>query len=386
MESNSILNNKQFISIFLIAFLVYFSNGMLAQTLPKYAFDLGATSQIIGVLSGTFAMCALLLRPVSGLMVDNEDRRLLLRITIGVILVSVTGLTFSKQVWLLIVFRGINGLGWGIGSTLCMTIASSCFSKEKLGSGIGIYGLGQTIAQAIAPVIGLNVAQAYSYNFLYQFNVIICAAAFVLTYFIKLDTSSKKERKYSVSLKEMVCLSAIPPSVVTLCNSIAQASVTAFLVIFANSISVTQIGVFFTVQAAIVLVARPLWGKLTDKYGCLKVIIPCEFLIASGLLTIFFSQALWQFLLAAVLVGAGTAGNQPVLMAECIRRAPPEQRGRASNTSYMGTDIGGVVGSNLAGLLVTLIGYRNLYLIFILPILMATFMYTVFEKRRVGNL
>jgi MFS family permease len=239
--NHSILKNKQFLSIFLIAFLVYFSNVMLAQTLPKYAYDLGATSQIIGLLSGIFAMCALLLRPVSGQMVDNENRKLLLRITIGIILVSVTGLTFAKQVWLLIVFRGINGLGWGIGSTLCMTIASSCFTKEKLGSGIGLYGLGQTIAQATAPMIGLTVAQAYGYNFLYQFNVIICAAAFALTYFIKIDTPLKKERKYSINLKEMVCLPAIAPSAVTLCNSIAQSSITAFLVIFANSISVTQI-------------------------------------------------------------------------------------------------------------------------------------------------
>jgi MFS family permease len=291
-----------------------------------------------------------------------------------------------KKVWLLILFRGINGLGWGIGSTLCMTIASGCFSPNRLGSGIGIYGLGQTIAQATAPMIGLNVAAFYSYNFLYQFNVIICAAAFVLTYFIKIQIPPKKRRKYSLSLKAMLCLPALPPASVTLCNCIAQSSITAFLVIFANSISIPQIGSYFTVQAATVLITRPLWGKLADKYSSLKIIIPCELLIALGLLTIFFSNSLWQFLVAAVLVGAGTAGDQPILMSECIRRAPENQRGRASNTNYLGIDIGWFVGSNLAGFVVTMVGYRSLYLIFILPIVMATLIYTITQRTHVKKM
>jgi MFS family permease len=384
MGSEAIFKNKQFISIFVIAFLVYFSNSMLAQTLPKYAHDLGATSQIIGMLSGIFAMCALFMRPVSGQIVDTESKKLLLRLVIGIIFLSVTGLTFSHQVWMLIIFRGLNGLGWGIGSTLCMTIASSCFDKKNLGTGIGIYGLGQTLAQAFAPMIALEVVRSYSYNFLYGFNVIICAVAFILTYFMKIDESEKKERKYSINLKKMVCFPAIPPAVMTLCNSIAQAAITSFLVIFADSISVIGIGVFFTIQAFTVLLTRPFWGKAVDKYGFFKALIPCEMLIVFGLITIFFSHALWQFIIAAVFVGAGTAGAQPVLMSECIKLASSDQRGSASNTSYIGTDIGMFTGSNLAGFVVAWVGYRNLYLLFTLPIIIYSLIYTISDRKKLA--
>ena len=123
--------NRPFWSVFFIAFLIYFSNNMLAQTLPKYAYDLGASSQLIGVLAGAFAVCALLMRPISGQLVDNENRLFLLRVTIGIILVAVTGLVFSHEVWLFILFRGLNGIGWGIGSVLCMTLASGCFTKAS---------------------------------------------------------------------------------------------------------------------------------------------------------------------------------------------------------------------------------------------------------------
>ena len=380
MQDSSLLKNKQFWSIFIIAFLIYFSNNMLAQTLPKYAYDLGASAQLIGVLAGAFAVCALLLRPVSGQLVDNENRLLLLRLTIGIILAAVTGLVFSQKVWLLILFRGLNGLGWGIGSTLCMTIASGCFTKKKLGAGIGIYGLGQTIAQAMAPMIGLNVAALYGYNFLYRFNVAICAAAFVLTYFIVVDTRPHKKQPYSVKLKAMIAFPALPPAVMTMANSIAQSSIAAFLVIYATSMEIMQIGVYFTVQALTVLCTRPLWGKLIDRYGSWRIILPCEILIALGLFMIYEADVLWQFLVAAFLVGGGTAGDQPALMSECIRRVPDEERGRASNTSYLGIDLGWFIGGNLAGFVVSLVGYQDLYLVFMLPVFLATAFYLFTQK------
>jgi MFS family permease len=377
-----LVRNKQFWSIFCIAFLIYFSNNMLAQTLPKYAYDLGASAQLIGVLAGAFAVCALMLRPVSGQLVDNENRLLLLRVTIGIILLSVTGLVFSKQVGLLILFRGINGLGWGIGSTLCMTIASGCFTKKNLGSGIGIYGLGQTIAQATAPMIGLNVSASYGYNFLYQFNVIICAVAFFLTYFVVIDSKRHQLHKYSLKLNAMIAPQAVPPAMMTMANAIAQSSITAFLVIYATRLQIAQIGIYFTVQAATVLCTRPLWGKLTDKYGSFRIILPCEMLIALGLFAIYQATELWQFLLAAILVGSGTAGDQPALMSECIRGVPSEERGRASNTNFLGIDLGWFIGGNFAGFVVSLVGYRDLYLIFILPIILATIFYVWMKKRQ----
>ncbi len=377
----TMFKNKQFVAIFVIAFLAYLSNGMVAQTLPKFAKTLGATSQVIGTLSGIFAMCALLMRPVSGQLVDNENKKMLLRVCIGIIMVSVTGLIFSHEVWLLILFRGVNGLGWGIGSTLCMTIASNCFTLEQMGTGISIYGLGQTIAQAVGPPIALQIASLFGFNFLYQFNMVICTIAFILTFFIKIE-EEKKQKKYSVSFKQMVSIPAIAPAAVTLCNSIAMSSITAFLVIFADSISVANIGIYFTIQAIAVLVVRPVMGKLLDKYGLLKVLIPCEIFMILALALIFFANSLVHFIIAAVLMGSGTAGSQPALMSECIKRSPSNQRGRASNTSYIGTDIGGFLGSNLAGVVVAMVGYRNLYLLFILPIILCTVAFTISDRKK----
>jgi predicted MFS family arabinose efflux permease len=81
-------------------------------------------------------------------------------------------------------------------------------------------------------------------------------------------------------------------------------------------------------------------------------------------------------------MGLSAAGEQPILMAECVRAADPSKRGRASNTSYLGTDIGQFCGSNLAGILVAYFGYRKMYMLAVLPIVLCATVFVILYKRR----
>ena len=59
-----------------------------------------------------------MMRPLSGQIVDNENRLKLLRLVLTFVLVSVIGIMLSKSYWLLVFFRALHGFAWGIGSTL----------------------------------------------------------------------------------------------------------------------------------------------------------------------------------------------------------------------------------------------------------------------------
>ena len=378
--------NKMFILILIIAFLNYNSASMLNITLPKYANELGATSQAIGLLSGIFAMCALLMRPFSGQIVDNEDKVLMFRICLSVVLVSVIGLAFSKSYWPLVIFRGLNGLAWGVGSTLAMTLATGTFTSKNMATGIGIYGMGQTLARTLAPLAALPLAEKFGYNALYFGNVGIMLLCIFFTFFlIREKRDPNKKRHYSFKLKSMIYFPSVLPAALILCNSITKAAITAFLVIYAGSLNVSNIGVFFTIQAVTIFLLRPVVSKLSDKLGTLKVLIPCEILIVLSMLMIAFSSTLAMFIAAAVLMGIALAGEQPILFAECIKRAGPEKRGSASNTSYVGVDIGMFTGSNLAGLLVAYLGYQNMYIAMVTPVVICTLIFVYLYKKNGGN-
>jgi MFS family permease len=322
------------------------------------------------------------MRPVSGQIVDNENRKVMLRVVLLVILVSVFALTLSKNYRLLVVFRGLNGLAWGVGSTLCMTIATDCFSDKNMAGGIGLYGLGQTIAQTVAPTFALPLANRFGYNNLYRINVALILICLLLTFLMKAADTAPKERKYSINLKNMIHTPALLPASLTLCSAGMKSSITAFLVIFAGTMNIKSIGLYFTVQAITIFTFRPILSKLADKLGLLKILIPCEALAVTGLVLISFAGSLLSFLTAAVCMGISAAGEQPVLMAECVKSAEPSKRGRASNTSYMGTDIGHFIGSNLAGLCVAFMGYRRMYLAITLPLIICTAVFVVLYKRR----
>lgn len=379
---NQIFNNKQFIIIFIIAFFVYSSSQMLTTTLPKYASELGASAQAIGLLSGIYAMSALLMRPFSGQLVDNEKRLVLLRIVLATILVSVFGLTLAKSYWLLVALRGLNGFAWGVGSTLCMTIATNCFDTANMAFGIGIYGLGQTLAQTIAPSFGLAVSAKYGYNSLYRVNVAFMIICLIMTSFMKFEEKANKKRDYSFNIKNMFCIPAVLPASLTMCNSISRSSITAFLVIYAGYIDISHIGLFFTCQALAILLARPFMSRLCDKYGTLKVLLPCEacYVVALGLIAT--AHSLPMFLVAGVFMGIGASGEGPILMSESVKSVDQSMRGRASNTSYIGTDLGNFFGSNLAGYLVAFLGYSKMFGMAIIPIFACTVVFTILYTRK----
>jgi MFS family permease len=377
--------SRQFVIIFIIAFWFYYASQILALTLPRYASEMGAAPQAVGLLAGIFAMCALCMRPFSGQIVDTENRKVLLRIVLLLILASMIGLTFAQNYWPLVVFRGLNGLAWGLGSTLCMTIATDCFSRENMAAGVGIYGLGQTIAQTLAPMLALPLVNRLGYNKVYLINVLLILLCLSLTFLMKHQDPVIKKRAYSISLKKMIHPPAILPAFLTLCGTVAKASILAFLVIFAGTMDIQGIGLFFTLQAASIFAARPLISKMADKYGILKLLIPCEFLAVLGLVLIACARSLPVFLLAAVLMGISTGGEQPILMAECVKSADSSKRGRASNTSYVGTDIGQFLGSNLAGVLVAAMGYRFMFLAAMAPIILGTAVFVILYKRRAGT-
>ncbi len=361
--------------IFIIAFLVYTSSTMLSLTLPKYAYDLGASAQAVGLLAGIFQIAALMMRPLSGQIVDNENRLKLLRLVLTFVLVSVIGIMLSKSYWLLVFFRALHGFTWGIGSTLFLTIATSCFTEKNMTGGIGIYGLGQVFAQTVAPVFAVPIALKFGYSTLYIGNVILIFISLLLTLFMTVESPVKEKKKYSYNLKKMIYLPALLPASLTAVNSIAKSSIRAFLVIFAGTMDIMNIGIYFTVQAITIALTRPTLSRMADKYGLSRMLIPSQIATVASLVIVSYSHSITGFIIASIIGGMGTAGEQPILMSQCVKSAPPEKRGNASNTSYVGVDVGGFIGANLAGVVVAVFGYRNMFRSFTLPVIIFSIIY-----------
>ena len=112
-------------------------------------------------------------------------------------------------------------------------------------------------------------------------------------------------------------------------------------------------------------------GSLSDKIGFKKAMIPALISYAAGFALLSQVDSLFGFCVVAVLMAFGYGVAQPLTQALAMKLVPPEHFGAASCTCYVGNDIGSLIGPNIAGLLVELLGYSSMWLCMLVPVAFA---------------
>ncbi|MGM0890926.1 MAG: MFS transporter, partial [Bacillota bacterium] len=115
----------------------------------------------------------------------------------------------------------------------------------------------------------------------------------------------------------------------------------SFISLYAKELKMVEAsGYFFTVYSLVLLVIRPITGKISDKYGANFVIYPGMLLCIVGTVVLSQSNTLTIFLLSAFLISLGLGSIQPSLQALVIEAVPAERRGAATATYHMSVDLG----------------------------------------------
>ena len=140
---------------------------------------------------------------------------------------------------------------------------------------------------------------------------------------------------------------------------------------YAAEKGITGVSVFFTVMAGVIIVARPMSGRLTDRFGVRKIMIPCLVLFAASFLVVGVSKSLGSILIGGVLAALGYGAAQPSLQAMAIQTETPLKRSVASNTLYAGIDLGFFVGPFLGSVVFKYSSFSVMYLTGIVPILLS---------------
>ena len=77
----------------------------------------------------------------------------------------------------------------------------------------------------------------------------------------------------------------------------------------------------------------------------------------------------------------GTAGLDPVLQAKVLNTVSEERRGAAASTFYLGADLGQAIGPIAGGMLVQGIGYANMYMSFMIPLILILLLFMFVQVR-----
>lgn len=338
---------------------------MSVPVLPKYMTDFGASYGVTGMLCGAGPLISLAARPFSGIAADRCHKKRLFMAFAALTGLTILGYSVSHALSVIAVMRVLNGAAFAVCGTAVFAMASQIIPASRMGEGVGYISLAQILASSVGPSLGLAVCDRFGYERCFQIICAVSAVSALLVLPIRCEYEKPRERLSlkALRVRDMLAVDMMPLSLLGGPFSLGNALVMTFIAMLGSDRGIQSIGVYFIINAAALIVVRPLAGKLYDRKGLTPVLLPAFLLDAAALACIALSRSFWAIAAAAVLRAVGQGAGQPSVQAECIRIMGRERSGVATSTYYTGNDIFQGLGSMIGGAVLAAHGYCTLYLV-----------------------
>ena len=367
------------ICLILAAGFFFMASGMLVTPLiTGFSETLGAGGAFMGFIGGLMNLCSLICRPVVGNLADSLSKY---RFTLlgGIMMITAAaGYMFAPNTGVIVAARIISGVGFSCCSVCLSTWMSQLLPKEKVGSGMGLYGAMNALSMAVAPAIGISIKNRIGYRAAFFAALIFAAAILVCLFFIRdsgLPAGAKEPEKKAFAVLDV---NAVPYALVILCFSIPYCATQSFLVRYVETRGLpVTVSLFFTIYAIFVLVLRMSLKSLFDKVRFLYFLIAGNI---SALLCMICLRDLHNMVLmtAASFFMAGGYGLMcSICQSHAILAAPDDRRGLANSTYYLGLDSGMAFGPMLGGLVYGSLPIEHFYSFFMVMVPLCLVLYFV---------
>ena len=350
---------------FILASLVnFFSSSsvtVLLATLPIYIFKIGARQSEVGLIIGMFAITALIVRPFAGIAADVWGRKLFM--ILGGIGMAVSPLLYiiATSTTPLLGVRILQGLTFSVIGTAATALVADISPPLRRGEAVGYFGMSNNLAMAAGPALGVLIMESVDFNGLFLVSGGLALVSFVFALLVREPV--RQSRPSIIHRPPLIVRTALFPTFIFYSFTIGAGAVVTFLPLFATQQGIGNPGLFFTVQALVMVVVRSWTGQLSDRYGRGAVAVPGLLFGAISIALLSQVSSLFMFLSAAVLYAFAYAFIQPALMALVIDRAKTETRGTAMGTFMLAMDAGMGSGALIWGLVSDAWGYSRMYLV-----------------------
>ncbi|MEO1254118.1 MAG: MFS transporter [Bacteroidota bacterium] len=159
------------VSTILASSMAFIDGTALNVILPSLQKDLNATGpDLFWVLNSYLLMLAALII-VGGSLGDKLGRVRIFKIGILIFTIGSAACGFSQNIWQLIIFRSIQGIGGALMIPGSLAIISAVFSKEEKGKAIGTWSAATTIVTVCGPVLGGALADIGLWRLIFFINI-----------------------------------------------------------------------------------------------------------------------------------------------------------------------------------------------------------------------
>ncbi|MBY0479928.1 MAG: DHA2 family efflux MFS transporter permease subunit [Chitinophagaceae bacterium] len=163
------------------ALLQLIDTSIVNVSLTQMMGNLGATFEEIGWVITGYAVSNVIMITLSGWMSNRFGRKYYFAGSIILFTIASVLCGMSTNVWELVAFRIIQGIGGGGLLSTAQAILIETFPKEEIGLANAIYGMGVIIGPALGPTLGGYITDNMSWQWVFYINVPFGILATVLT-------------------------------------------------------------------------------------------------------------------------------------------------------------------------------------------------------------
>ena len=360
------LFSRAFVALCAAGFLAFSSQFLIQPVLPLLVVQrLGGDEALVGLMVAAFSLPSVIFRPWMGRLVDEWSTR-------GVMLVGMATLAFSSVSYLiqslvaLFAVRVIHGTGWAAYNSGGHTMVGRLAPPVRRGEASGIYNLMPALAQMIMPAIGLAVLAATDFE-----GPFLLAAAMAVggLFAIPLVVGRKSEAAAKPAVqpasRSLLERGAILPMVIEMMFTSVQALFLIYPPLFAldKGIPIEQLTLYYPVVGVTLVVSRAVLARLSDRVGRGPVLIGGAVMAIAGLVVGAFANDVLTLAIAGMLWALAASVASPTAMALAIDRAEPGRMGAAMATYSLGFQLGLGGGAALWGLVISLTGFSQAFLV-----------------------
>ena len=157
-------------AVLLGLFLVALDQTIVGTALPKIVTSLGGNDLYTWVVT-IYLLTSTITVPFYGKLSDIYGRRPMLMIGISLFLIGSALSGLSQEMWQLILFRGIQGLGAGALFPIALAVIGDLFTPAERGKYQGLFGAVFGISFLIGPGLGGFLTDNVSWHWIFFVNI-----------------------------------------------------------------------------------------------------------------------------------------------------------------------------------------------------------------------
>ncbi|GAA4721909.1 MFS transporter [Brevibacillus fulvus] len=358
--------NKDFLKMCFSNFFIFMTFYTLATTLPVYTItDLHGNQSQVGLLMTAFIIAGVILRPLAGQWVDRLSKRKVVLIALLFFFIASVAYLGTSSFLLLLLLRVFHGAAFGASSTTTGAVAAELIPVERKGEGISYFSLFMSLAMVLGPFIGLTVIDQFNFTVLFALCAVFSLLALLSGGTAKFPPTSREQESMHakrLNWRNFVEPKAVPISLTGLILAIAYSGITTFISIYANELGLGKIAsYFFIFFALLVVLPRPLVGRVLDRYNEHVLVYPGIALFAVGMVMLSSAHTATIFLLSGAIIGLGYGALIPCFQTLAIKLSPDNRKGVATSTYFSLYDLGFGIGSYVLGVIATHSNYHTMF-------------------------